>query len=367
MRFPVIACFLLFFSECLYAFPGGEDHTARQERILIVLNGSASMGQGWGNSHTRYDAAADIITTLVSEVYKTNPSAEFGLRVYGHQYNIAAGRCNDSRKEVAFSKDNLAQITLRLKDIRPRGKGSVEYAVTDAARNDITDTDQYRYSIIVLTDSSSACPDNICIPVNMLGKNTGLYKRYVIDLTGKETPHRYTCFDKIFPAVNDYSIDTCIKQIVKDYKVEKNRTIKVVYESKPPARPQGPQVVKIVKPVLKTDTIAVAEEKHAVAETAPAKPVKAVQIRKESKIKSEVDFFGYLKLVNTALVSRIIIYRLQDDSYEQTNEIYPVGMHEVKVKLKTGSYKMLFNVSGLAEGSRTFEIKEDKVNEIWFR
>ena len=342
----------------------------KNDRLLVVLNGGISMGEEWEKGNSRFDIAADVITTLMKEAYKVNKDVEFGLWVYGHQYKPSLNRCNDARREVFFSKDNMGQIALRLKDIRPKGNGSIENAVTAAIESDIIDTHLYRYSIIVITDSNKSCPDNICIPLNRLGKSGGVYKRYYINMAGVEKKStNYTCFDYVFPAVNDYSIDTCIVQIVKDIKRKSPKYTWGGYQSKPktvnkeiviPVRPKTSAIVKnIDTPVVK------AQEN--ILKTPSKAPGETVKIRKQSRIKSEIDEFGYLKLNNTTLVSRIIIYRLTDDNYEQTNEVYPVGMHDVKVKLKTGSYKMLFNVSGLAEGARTFEIKNDTVTEIWFR
>jgi hypothetical protein len=346
-------------------------NNSKNDRVLIVLNGGATMGMDWGKNNSRYDIASDIITTLITEVYKITTDVEFGLWVYGHQFKPEANRCKDGRREVFFSKDNMAQMALRLKDIRPRGKGSVENAIADAIKSDLIDTHIYRYSIIVITDSSRNCPDNICIPLNQLGKAGNIYKRFFIDMTGgKENALNHTCFDKVFPAINDYSIDTCINQILKSFKKKSEKYVRVVYESKPKKSTTDiviPVKTKVITPVKKTETHIQVNKSDTTPVVQPKPQEETVQIRKESKIKSEIDEFGYLHLINTSVVSRVIVYRLQNENYQQTNEIYPIGMRDVKVKLKTGSYKMFFNVSGMAEGMRTFEIKEGTVSEIWFR
>lgn len=342
---------------------------SKNDRVLVVLDGSISMAQDWGKNNSRYDIASDIITNIIAQVYKINTDVEFGLWVYGHQFRPTANHCNDARREVFFSKDNQAQMALRLKDIKPRGKGSVENALREAIKSDIIDTHLYRYSIIVITDSSNTCPDNICIPLNQLGKTGNIYRRYLVDMTGKAINQpRYSCFDKAFPATNDYGIDTCIAQVVRNFKKKSIKYTKIVYESKPKKSnevviPVSPKPAMSVKKTIDTGIV----KKPDTVLQQPKLKEEAVQIRKQSKIKSEIDEFGYLHLINTSIVARIIIMRLQNGTYEQTNEIYPVGMREVKVKLKTGSYKMLFNVSGLAEGTRTFEIINDTAAEIWFR
>src|SRR3954462_11036773 len=81
-----------------------------QSRILILLDRSSSMIQGWAGGKEQYRAADELILKLMDSVYSVNNQVEFGVRVFGHQNTVEENNCLDSKIEVLFSRENRDQM-----------------------------------------------------------------------------------------------------------------------------------------------------------------------------------------------------------------------------------------------------------------
>ena len=165
MRFPALL-FGLFLS--VFAAVAQEATLPKQPRILILLDGSSSMLQPWEKGEQRFKAAAKIIDKLADSLYSINDQVELALRVYGHQHPAQENNCFDTRKEVMFSKDNRAQMSLRVASLNTMGVSPIAYSLKEAAENDLVDIDHYNYSMILINDGGESCGGDICNFVKIL-------------------------------------------------------------------------------------------------------------------------------------------------------------------------------------------------------
>ncbi len=193
----------------------------KTHRILILLDGSHYMSHFNDNGRSYFTNAAEFITHLIDSSYIVNEDLEYGLRVYGHQYNENDNRCNDSRLEVRFTKDNLAQISLRLRDLKPKGNGNAAYAIQQAYQNEMVDTQRYWYSIIWITADTGKCYTDPCAYIQQTIKND-LYKLFNIRLAGAANKTA-NCFEPVYivnPEDEIHAIASIIPYYKKDKKAE---------------------------------------------------------------------------------------------------------------------------------------------------
>jgi Ca-activated chloride channel homolog len=181
------------------------------------MDASAPMLGDWDTKQSKYEAAIKFISKLAGEMHGHNDRVGFGLRVYGHQYNSAQHRCHDSRKEVPFSKDNHAQLYLRLKDIRPKGQGSLSYALEKSNVMDITDTHLYRYSILVLKDTNTVCSDDGCMHLKEIQSRYPIYKTYEVLLYQGVAAQLNDCYGQNFSIANEQEAANTVATILNDF------------------------------------------------------------------------------------------------------------------------------------------------------
>ncbi|RYE23249.1 MAG: VWA domain-containing protein, partial [Sphingobacteriales bacterium] len=192
---------------------------SKTHRILIVLDGSQVMNKQMSDGRTYFSAASDFVSQLIENTYTVNPDVEFGLRVYGHQYSTNANNCNDSRMEVRFSKDNLAQVSLRMRALNPKGSGNPNYAVQQAFAQEMRDTSAYWYSIIWVSGDTSKCYTNPCTTVELVPIND-LYKLYNVQIS-PATQKASNCFEQTFPIANTADAAGAFATIVPNYRKDK--------------------------------------------------------------------------------------------------------------------------------------------------
>ena len=192
---------------------------AKQPRILIVLDGSASMLQTWDNGKSRFAAAAGIIAALMDSVYVLNSSIEFALRVYGHQSPELNDQCYDTRREVMFSKNNAAQMVLRLAAIRPAGAASLAYALREAAGSDLEDENRNEYGMIVITDSREHCGDDVCEAARQQIAGRMYIRPFVICLSSDTALRRqYSCIGTCLQATAGRDVIAGVDTILAAYR-----------------------------------------------------------------------------------------------------------------------------------------------------
>ncbi len=191
----------------------------KQQRILLLLDGSSSMLQPWEKNEIRFRTAAKVITSLIDSIYKVNNQVEFGLRVYGHQHPAQDNNCFDTKREVMYSKDNLTQMELRLESLHPAGVSPIAYSIKEAVENDMPDTRHYNYSLILITDGGESCNGNICEVVRTLLEKKINFKSYIVSLVDyAPLKDQYDCMGSYLLVTQNGDIPKVVGTIVDGYK-----------------------------------------------------------------------------------------------------------------------------------------------------
>lgn len=148
-------------------------------RILLMLDGSQSMGTGWGNS-SKIGIAKSVIKDVVDSL-KEIPNVQLALRVYGHQYHYSLNNCKDTRLEVGFRNDNYILLKSRLREIKPSGITPIAYSLEKAAR-DFPHDNNARNIVIIITDGEESCSGDPCMVSRELQRKNLILKPFVIGL-----------------------------------------------------------------------------------------------------------------------------------------------------------------------------------------
>ncbi|MNS35143.1 hypothetical protein D3C72_672900 [compost metagenome] len=217
-RFSKPILFLLVFLCSSIPYMSAQD--ARPVKVLFLLDGSSSMLDNWQPNIPRFTAASSIILRVVDSIQKVNPSVEFAVRVFGHQYPSMEKNCYDTRLEVPFSARNLEQIRARLRYISARGVSPIAWSLEQAAESDFVNSDRYAYSIILVTDGGESCGGNVCETVQKLLSDRITFKPYILSLVDYAAlKGEYDCFGKFLTVANPNQIGPAVKTIVEDNKL----------------------------------------------------------------------------------------------------------------------------------------------------
>ncbi len=191
----------------------------KQPRILILLDGSSSMGYDWQAGEKRFSAASRIILGLMDSIYTANRNVEFALRVYGHQYPSQYNNCYDTKLEVMFSKDNWTQMSLRLASLNAIGVSPIAFSLKEAAEFDMTDPLNNTYSLILVTDGEESCGGDICAVMKELLAKKIDFKPYILSLVNSSSlKNNYECLGNYMPIVKETDIKEVVGKITESYK-----------------------------------------------------------------------------------------------------------------------------------------------------
>ena len=197
----------------------GQNNTFIQPRILFLVDGSSSMLETWQTNQIRFKAAGKIIDQIVDSIYKVNPNVEFGLRVYGHQHTAQENNCFDTKLEVPFGKSNATQLFLRMNSLKPLGVSPIAYSLKEAAENDLINTSNYNYSLILITDGGESCNGNICEVVKLLLEKKIKFQPYIIGLINYQPLElQYACLGTYLKVTNDAEATLATNTILQAYK-----------------------------------------------------------------------------------------------------------------------------------------------------
>ena len=191
----------------------------KEHRLLIVLDASENMLGTWGENATRYQAASEFIIRLADSIHKTNPDVSIAIRAYGHTFPATYNNCKDSRTEVIFGKNNQIQIDLRLKDIKPKGKPALSFAIREIAEVDMNFAPQssHCFSIIFVTAGENSCDDEYCAYTKSLLNSGVVSNKFVISMKDNErTQSQYACMGR-YMAVTDIEKMTAAIDTIKLY------------------------------------------------------------------------------------------------------------------------------------------------------
>ena len=171
-----------------------------QTRILFLLDGSGSMLAPWGPT-LRINAAKKFLADIVDSL-KINQNLELGLRVYGHQFHRKYQRCDDSKLEVGFGRENHQTIIQKLNQIDPKGVTPIAFSLKQAA-NDFPVEENVRNIIILITDGLESCNGDPCEVSLELQKRGIFLKPFIIGLgMDKDAIDQFSCVGQYFDATN---------------------------------------------------------------------------------------------------------------------------------------------------------------------
>jgi|GEM_PF-2722408 hypothetical protein len=358
------------------------------DRVLILLDGSAAMKMDWGMGKSKYDAASQAIIQLIDSIYSVNADVQFGLRLFGNQYPEGQANCKDSRLEVRYTKDNVAQMALRLKDLQPRGVAALPYGLQEALKNDVTDT-HYRQSIIVITGDVYSCKGEMCKMIS--DAKIDFYRLYVMDYAGVGFELK-NCVDRVFQVKDEGVKDVAVSLIASQFVRNKKKPLPVVVappvevvvpapviKKDPPVaklavklRPMqvkplpapAPMSLKIV-PDFKMPVIEPEPQPEVVEEVIANEPEPDAEIIEEPAVEEPpVRSTGALLFISSGTVTDLKIYRIHrgDDVYVKRLKITSAGRQEIE--LENGSYKMTYLLQDGTEITQPFRIEGDYSTEV---
>jgi hypothetical protein len=196
---------------------GAQQVREKPARILFLLDASGSMNQKWEKQETRFEAASRIILTIMDSIYRVNNEVAFAVRVFGEQYPAAEKNCYDSRLEVPFGYQNRPQVQTRLHYLHPKGFSPIAWSLQETAENDFVQSDQYAYSIILITDGGESCGGDICATVkNLLSKKIS-FRPYILSLIHyAPMKEQYDCLGTLLTVATEPEISPAIKKIIED-------------------------------------------------------------------------------------------------------------------------------------------------------
>jgi hypothetical protein len=219
-------------------------------RILFLMDASSSMTLNWHDSTTRFQAASRIVLSIIDSISAINNEVEFAVRTYGTEYEAASKNCFDTKLEVPFNLQNVNQIQQKLKYVKPLGSSPIAFSLKEASNNELSNTSNYEYSFILITDGGESCGGNICDAYKNLVQNKVKVLPYIIGLdNNSQLVSYYNCLGQFVSVANPGDIANAVKLIVDNNRVllEKPKTKNLVTtfsNSKPLEKPN------VVEPVI---------------------------------------------------------------------------------------------------------------------
>ena len=113
----------------------GNAQTKQKTRILFMFDASQSMLGQW-DGQQKIKIATRLLSNVMDSL-KSVENLEVALRVYGHQFSVAAGErsCEDTKLEVPFGSDGYDEIKTTLGELYPKGTTPIAYSL-EQTKND---------------------------------------------------------------------------------------------------------------------------------------------------------------------------------------------------------------------------------------
>jgi len=199
--------------------------TQPKTRILFVLDASQSMLGKW-DKEQKMQVATRLMSNIMDSL-KSIKNLEVALRVYGHQYSVAAGNrnCEDTKLEVPFSSNNYDKIKEKLKGLYPQGTTPIAYSL-EQTKNDFPFCLNCRNIIILITDGIEECDGDPCAVALALQKNGVTLKPFVIGMgLDIETIEAFKCVGTFYETNNEESFKNVLNVVISQ--AMNNTTVQV--------------------------------------------------------------------------------------------------------------------------------------------
>ena len=205
----------------LSSFVYGQEYEQKppdKTRILFLLDGSGSMLAEWGPT-LKINVAKKFLAEFVDSL-RSDTDLELALRVYGHQYHRKYQRCDDSKLEVPFGKDNHTELIQKLNQVNPQGTTPLAYSLEQAG-GDFPKDENSRNIIIIITDGIESCEGDPCSVSLELQKQNIFLKPFIIGIgMEKSFEEQFGCMGQYFDAENIAGFRSVLKKSI-DQTLEK--------------------------------------------------------------------------------------------------------------------------------------------------
>lgn len=207
--------FLILLLIVFSSFPGfnqNKKYVPPMSRILFVFDGSQSMLSKW-ETGLKINVARNLLIEMIDSLsYLEN--VEMALRIYGHQYPVPPQRCDDTKLEVPFAKNNASQIKQKLKFINPKGTTPIAHSLELAAR-DFPKCDMCRNIIILITDGIESCDGDPCAVSRALQKEGIILKPFVVGIgLDPEFKETFKCVGRYYDAANEEKFEEVLGVVI---------------------------------------------------------------------------------------------------------------------------------------------------------
>ncbi len=215
IAFSAIVVFFTLHNQDLHA----QNAQEKPARILFLVDASGSMSEIWLKKESRFQAASRIISGIMDSINNLNQDVAFAVRVFGAEYPSVDENCFDTKLEVPFRNQNHSQIKTRLQNIRPKGFSPIAYSLKETAEKDFIQSNQYAYSIILITDGGESCDGDICATMQLLLSKKISFKPYILSLIEYEPLREmYECLGNYLSITTENDIVPAIQKIMDDNK-----------------------------------------------------------------------------------------------------------------------------------------------------
>ena len=185
---------------------------APTSRILFIFDASNSMAGQW-EGERKIDMAREVLFEMLDTLEQMS-SVELALRVYGHQSPVPPQDCSDTKLEVPFASNNVAQIRKTLNEIRPKGTTPIARSL-GLAPEDFPLCGTCRNIIVLITDGIEACDGDPCRVSLDLQRRGIILRPFVIGI-GSDPGFRETfnCIGEYYDAPTQEEYREALKEVI---------------------------------------------------------------------------------------------------------------------------------------------------------
>lgn len=164
---------------------GGVLKDAGPVNILILLDCSYSMKENLERGMQKMDAAKMVLQQALARV---PADVNLGLRVFGQGYTGDPSMdCKQSALLVPLGQGNRRSIIERTRQVHPYGLTPLEYALRQAAENDLQGLNGPK-TLILISDGADTCGGNPCEFIKQLPRLGIKLKVDIVGLSLKNRP-----------------------------------------------------------------------------------------------------------------------------------------------------------------------------------
>lgn len=182
---------------------------------------------GQWSGEQKMKVASRLLSNLMDSL-KSVDDLEVGMRVYGHQFSVAAGdrSCEDTKLEVPFNgAQAYDQIKTTLDNLYPKGTTPIAYSL-EQTKNDFPPCSNCRNIIILITDGIEECDGDPCAVALALQKNGVTLKPFVIGMgLDLEIIDAFRCIGTFYETKDSESFNNILNVVISQ--AMNNTTVQV--------------------------------------------------------------------------------------------------------------------------------------------